>query len=263
MTILPPRIVVPWLTQAAAWLGGRGRATVCSLAPFGETAGMRGWRNQRGLPCLTPHSLPSEGRGDRPCGTRLFGSALNSARRRATAAFTLFEIMIVVGIMMLVAAIGLPAMVRTLSKEGMRKAVSDIMEGCSHARAMAILRATPMELVIRGHDGSITIQPAQARSRDEADGTGPISSLSNLQEPEPKSPMPSFTGHLPDEIAVQMLDVNFHNLMEMDEARIKFHPNGTSDEFTIVLQGPDGEIRKISLEVMTSLPEMEILREAH
>lgn len=171
--------------------------------------------------------------------------------------------MIVVGIMMLVAAIGLPAMVRTLNKEGMRKAVSDVMEGCSHARAMAILRATPMELVIRGHDGSITIQPAQPRSRDDADGGGPVSSLSFLQEPAPQSPMPSFAGRLPDEIAVQMLDVNFHNLMEMDEARIKFHPNGTCDEFTIVLQGPDGEIRKISLEVMTSLPEMEILREAH
>jgi DNA-binding beta-propeller fold protein YncE len=48
-------------------LDGHERAVAFSLAPLGERAGVRGWRNQRALQCLTPHPnpLPSEGRGDR------------------------------------------------------------------------------------------------------------------------------------------------------------------------------------------------------
>jgi hypothetical protein len=57
-----------------------GREAVFSLAPLRERAGVRGWRNQRRSPCLTPHPnpLPSEGRGD---GTRWrLGTKAGNAR---------------------------------------------------------------------------------------------------------------------------------------------------------------------------------------
>jgi hypothetical protein len=37
---------------------------------------------------------------------------------------------------------------------------------------------------------------------------------------------------------------------------LKFYPNGTCDEFTLVLHGENDEWRKITLEVVTGLPDV-------
>jgi prepilin-type N-terminal cleavage/methylation domain-containing protein len=62
-------------------------------------------------------------------------------------AFTLIEIMIVVAIIGLVAAMGLPSMIMALHKEGLRKAVSDLQDVCSEARAQAIFSNQKMAVV--------------------------------------------------------------------------------------------------------------------
>ncbi|HXR05695.1 MAG TPA: type II secretion system protein, partial [Candidatus Acidoferrum sp.] len=46
---------------------------------------------------------------------------------RRTGAFTLIEILVVVGIIGLTLTMGVPAFVRALHKEGMRKAESDLL----------------------------------------------------------------------------------------------------------------------------------------
>ena len=53
-------------------------------------------------------------------------------------AFTLIEMMIVVAIIGLVAAMGMPSILQTLRKNGMRKAVNDVREVLDNARAKAI-----------------------------------------------------------------------------------------------------------------------------
>ena len=75
-----------------------------------------------------------------------------------------------------------------------------------------------------------------------------------------RSDVTSFSARLADTIAIQLLDVNFHDQMKADEALVQFFPNGTSDEFTIVLAGDDGGIRKITLDVITGLADTEVLR---
>jgi hypothetical protein len=47
--------------------------------------------------------------------------------------------------------------------------------------------------------------------------------------------------------------------MDAEEARVKFFPNGTSDDFTIVLESSAGT-RKVSLDCITALPDLEIIR---
>jgi type II secretory pathway pseudopilin PulG len=175
--------------------------------------------------------------------------------------FTLIEIMVVIGVMMLVMAIAMPAMLKAMNKEGMRKAASDIMEGCSFARDMAILQDHPMEMVIRSADGSISVDRAHLHHAQEAD-LGPVTRMDfeDMQAPPPP-PAKHFSGRIPEDIAVTLLDVNFRDQMKSEEVRVRFYPNGTSDEFTIVMQGPDGDTRKISLEVVTGLTDMKILRE--
>ena len=54
-------------------------------------------------------------------------------------AFTLIELMMVVAIIGLIMATGVPAILSITHEAPLRKAVNDMMEICSHARAQAIL----------------------------------------------------------------------------------------------------------------------------
>jgi prepilin-type N-terminal cleavage/methylation domain-containing protein len=165
-------------------------------------------------------------------------------------AFTLIEIMIVVALMAIVMVVGMPAFTRALQKEGMRLAISDMMEACSHARAQAILRGATMELVIRSEDSSIKVQPARRQGEDQSARTA-------APPDAPTGPFKPFAARLGDDIAVELLDVNFHDHMPFSEARIRFFPNGTSDEFAIVLFKPPNERVLISLDVVTALVDLE------
>ena len=91
------------------------------------------------------------------------------AARARHAGFTLIEIMIVIGIIGIVLAMGAPPFVRMLQKDSLRQAVGDITEACSRARAAAILQGEATELVIRAADGQLTVAPAPD-TRMEAGG---------------------------------------------------------------------------------------------
>jgi prepilin-type N-terminal cleavage/methylation domain-containing protein len=80
--------------------------------------------------------------------------------RAAQCGFTLLELMVVVAIMGIVMTISIPAIYQQLHPESMRKAVSDVMEACSHARARAILNGAETDLVIRPGDRQFTVSGA-------------------------------------------------------------------------------------------------------
>lgn len=143
--------------------------------------------------------------------------------------FTLIEILVVVAILGIIAAIGIPSMARTLQKEGMRKAVSEMVEACSDARAMAILKQETATLTIRPHDGTF------------------------------KSPTKTFT--LPDNVQIELMGVNFSLFdLEMEQTTVRFFPNGTSDEFSIILKSAELETAKITLELVTGLADVEYVK---
>jgi hypothetical protein len=56
-----------------------------------------------------------------------------------------------------------------------------------------------------------------------------------------------------------MLDINLLEYKDSDEARVRFFPNGTSDEMTLVLQSGD-DYRKITLEVTTALTSVGVIK---
>ena len=56
-----------------------------------------------------------------------------------------------------------------------------------------------------------------------------------------------------------MLDVNLVEYKDADEARVRFFPNGTSDEMTLILHSGD-QYREIALEVTTGLASMEVIQ---
>ncbi|MCF7765904.1 MAG: type II secretion system GspH family protein [Verrucomicrobia bacterium] len=195
-----------------------------------------------------------------PLGARRdHGVPLSRIGRGCRRGFTLIEIMIVISIMMVVMTVGIPAFVRALDKQGLRKAVNDVVEGCSHARSQAILRGVPMEFVIRAEDFSLMVRPAAGFS------TGPTAppvsvAESVVQTQAPAKTVPPFSRHFPDGVLVSELWVNTKPLLDLPEARVRFYPNGTCDEFKIMLISLEEGEKLISLDVVTGLSEVEVIR---
>lgn len=144
------------------------------------------------------------------------------------AAFTLIEIMIVIGILAMVLAMGMPSFLQTIRKDPLRQAASDIVEGCTQARAQAILAGEASELVIEAADGRIFVPPWKIKGSSDG-GESPVTVPTELAS------KPQFQGRLDADIAVTLMDVNLRDKMGADQARVRFYPNGTSDDFTIVL----------------------------
>jgi prepilin-type N-terminal cleavage/methylation domain-containing protein len=131
-------------------------------------------------------------------------------------AFTLIEMMVVVAIIGLVAAMGMPSILQSLRKEGMRKTMSDVQQTLGDARAQAIYSGQVTEVVFHPLEKSIG------------------------------------STTLPAGVEIAMLDINLLDYGASDEARVRFFPNGTCDELTLVLHSRD-EWEKITLEFSTAL----------
>ena len=143
--------------------------------------------------------------------------------------FTLVEIMIVVAIMGLIAAMGVPSILQTFRKEGMRKAVSDVMDVCAEARTRAILQNQTTAVVFYPQERRFVLEGGAGTA------SGRVTS-----------------GTLPAGVEVALLTINLQEFSTSEWARVFFYPDGTCDEMTLVLLGP-GEQRKITLEFSTAL----------
>jgi prepilin-type N-terminal cleavage/methylation domain-containing protein len=176
--------------------------------------------------------------------------------RAISRGFTLIELMVVVAIMGIVLAMGIPAIHEALHREELTQGVRDVMEACSHARAQAILQDVVAEVRFHPQTGHFEVGAAP---RDVSFDTGsgaprPVPGVAAAPAPEARIGA-GFSAQLSDRLHLEMLDVNFIEFKDAELARVRFYPNGTSDEFTMILHSDTGEWRKISLEVVTALAE--------
>lgn len=157
--------------------------------------------------------------------------------------FTLLELMMVVAIIGLVMAMAVPAILSVSHEGPLRKGVNDVLEICSRARAQAILG-----------DQTITVtfhpQTKEIATDARADAAQVSTRIGNT---------PTIATTLDSSVAIAMLDINLGDYGASEEARVRFFPNGTSDELTVVLVS-SGEYRKISLEPTTALATVEIIK---
>jgi len=144
--------------------------------------------------------------------------------------------MMVAAIIGLVAAMGVPSILSALREEPMRKAVNDSLEICSHARAQAILHGQTTTVVFHP-------QAHQIEFSGGVDSSAPSTRVGSK---------PVNSAQFDNSISIEALDINLVEYKDFDEAHVRFFPNGTSDEMTLVLHSSD-QWRKITLEVTTAL----------
>ena len=144
-------------------------------------------------------------------------------------AFTLIEIMIVMSIVMIIMSVGIPSVMRGMRRDDLSRAMNDTIEGCKTARDRAILQGIPYEFVLSAEGqmevNSLPPEPGQAFLPDAPASAG---------HAEPAGPYAGFPRHLGEDVIIQMVDVNFISQMDSPQARVRFFPNGTCDEFTVV-----------------------------
>lgn len=163
--------------------------------------------------------------------------------------FTLIEIMIVIGIMGLVVALGVPVVYNVMHKDPFNAAIGDIVEVLSNARAQAILKGKMVEVVFNPRTGHVVLRGASGSS-----GFPKRASAAGLQ-------LSGTQAQISQRVAIEMLDVNLTEYRDEEEARVRFYPNGTSDEFTLIMRSEKGDQRGITLEVTTGLASVLSLRD--
>jgi prepilin-type N-terminal cleavage/methylation domain-containing protein len=173
-------------------------------------------------------------------------------------AFTLIEIMIVVAIMAIAMTMSVPIVYKVWHKAPLRKAVSDVVEVCSNARARAIMQGTPTEVVFHPRDGLVGLgtgaaPKAEAGSGSSKDGPG-AGVKAAVPEIAPSQAGSGLSAQLGDRVIIETLDINMSGIEYNDAevARIKFYPNGTADEMRMILF--DGKDRVgLETEITTGL----------
>jgi prepilin-type N-terminal cleavage/methylation domain-containing protein len=174
-------------------------------------------------------------------------------RFAAKAAFTLMEIMIVVAIMGIVLTMGVPIVYKTWHKAPMTKAVSEIVEVCSHARALAILQGKPVDVIFHPREGRLEV----GSMSNPTAGEPPLAA--GVSPKDTSVPASGLAARLPEQIQIEMMDINKlpHEFRDDDLARVRFYPNGTCDELTLILVSDQNERREITLEITTALASVE------
>lgn len=168
-----------------------------------------------------------------------------TACRRTRAGFTLIEIMIVVALIGLISATAIPSIYQLAKKTGLRRAISDLRDVCDNARRQAIFTGKEVTVMFYPIDRKFGI----------SGGPPPGVDLSTGESKPAVEMIPGTeaTGIIPEDIGLEMLDVNQSEYKDSEWTRVRFYPNGTCDEMTIVYRTEDNEYRKLTLEPTTGL----------
>ena len=152
--------------------------------------------------------------------------------------------MIVVGIMGLLLTIGVPLLYKVWHRAPINQATADLFEVLSNARARAILQGKEVDFIFHPREGKFEIEG----------GGGNAAGSGQVQVGGVRGVGNGAFGVLPESVVIRMLDINKlrHDFLADEVAHVRFYPNGTSDELTLILQS-GADQRGVTLEITTGL----------
>lgn len=165
---------------------------------------------------------------------------------RGSGAFTLIEIMMVIGLIAIMFTVAIPAFTRDYNRRPMKVATEQLIE---------LLNTVRREAIINGMTAELRVDP-QAYTFDVV-SRGALTSTPGMQGRLTRG---LYHLKLPDEIGIELIAVNFELLKDADSAVARFYANGTCEEFTVVIRSLQGEFRKISVDPITSRTDYEVIR---
>ncbi len=161
------------------------------------------------------------------------GQKVRSGRRGA---FTLLELMVVVGIIGLVAAMSVPALLQLHRQAPMVKVIDDLREMAERARAGAVLKNTMTSMVFEPRSGKVQL----------------VAGDNNAALTTRLGSKPVMSTQFDPSVNVEQLWVNAKDWTAAAAAPVNFYDNGTSDEMILVLTC-GGQRQLLSLELSTAL----------
>lgn len=175
----------------------------------------------------------------------------------ARSAFTLIELMVVIGLIMIVMTIGIPRLVYN-NETPLGGSLSAVMDACAAARTKAILSGQTTKVIIDSETYSVTVGGVSTKPKTELENLNPDTNNLDRLNDDPKQTAQtgsSFSGKIHADVGVDFLAVNFKDMSEAERAEINFFPNGTSDEFAIGMRHitGDGVQRFVHLDSVTGL----------
>lgn len=188
------------------------------------------------------------------------GSTIRGKQR----GYTLLEMMVVVFVIAIIMGLSVPNLVAKARRDPLSQGVHDFVEACQNAREIAILTGESMQVVLMPETIHVEVAPKRDPGRWEG-GERVASPASGPGEggPKPKRPTP-FHAALGENVVFDFSGarVNLRKVdMEKDERLIlKFHPNGTCDQFEGILKRPGVGEYMLTTEVTTGWVETKHLR---
>lgn len=135
--------------------------------------------------------------------------------------------MVVIAIIGLVCAMGLPNFLHAMQKHGMIKMINDLETACSDARSHAIIKRVKTPLIFYPAENKFEV------------GFTAQDSKQNLYV-------------IPDGVTIEMLDVFRQDYLKSDAVRVFFYPDGTCDELDLTFKSKAGEFMQATADWATS-----------
>jgi len=171
--------------------------------------------------------------------------------------FTMIEILVVVVIAALVAAIALPGFVRSMRGAQLRTASRTVLMSHKYARSTAVLRQVPMAILIDKEHSELEIIEMRSASGagerdkflDDRQNRDVDAALGTEVAAEEQEAVPAITTDVFRELGRDVKIESFQSERGGQEHRgifwIMYHPNGMSDGFELELS--DGSNRRATI----------------